>query len=159
MDGVRHTVDDVKREMVTLKSLGDSVSQKTAALEAHREAVERALAQAENLERAMKSIDNGVRQQIENEKVLHGLSDEVGQLRTLNEEVVERSRDMARLQRQTDEQASAIRHEMAAAQDQMKNAVERFDFESKGLESVSQRVADLRGTLSDFENRYRGLRE
>ena len=63
LDGVENHINEVKRDMVTLKALGDSVAQKTAALEAHREALDRALAQTENLERAMRILDVGVRQQ------------------------------------------------------------------------------------------------
>lgn len=159
MDGVRQTVDDVKRELGTLKALADSVAQKTAVLEVQREAVERALSQADSLERAMRQIDSGVRQQHENEKSLGAMQEEVAALRSLHEDVVERSTEISQLQRQTEEQAGIIRHELSAARDEMKNAVERFDFESKGLESVSQRVADLRGSLADFENRFKGLRE
>ncbi len=159
LDGVRQTLDDIKRELGTLKALSDAVAQKTTALEVQREAVERALAQAEQLERAMKQLDAGVRQQHENEKSLSAVQDALARLRGLHEEVLERSSEITQLQRQTEEQAGVIRHELTAAQDGMRNAVERFDFESKGVEAVSQRVADLRGALSDFENRYKNLRE
>src|SRR5262245_42286477 len=87
MDGVQQNINDVRREMVTLKALGDSVAQKTAALEAHREALDRALSQTEHLDRAMRNIDAGVRQQKENEKSLAGLSEQVASLRALHEEV------------------------------------------------------------------------
>src|ERR1041385_3271979 len=77
MDGVREQIGDVKREVVTLKALGDSVAQKTAALEAHREALDRALSQTEHLDRAMRTIEAGVRQQKENEKSLGALAEQV----------------------------------------------------------------------------------
>ena len=41
----------------------------------------------------------------------------------------------------------------------MLKTVARFDFESRGLESVSQRVTDLRGALTEFEGRYKNLSE
>ena len=159
MDGVRGTVDDVKRELGTVKALADTLSQKIASLEVQREAVERALAQADSLERAMRQIDAGVQQQAENQRRLGGMQDELAALRSLHEEVTERSGEINRLQLQIEEQTGALRHDLTAARDGMKNAVERFDFESKGLESVSQRVGDLRGALSDFENRFQGLRD
>lgn len=157
MDGVRQTVDAVKRELGTLKALGDSLAQKTSALEAQREAVERALAQADGLERSMRLIDAGVRQQQENEKSLGAMQDAVTALKALHEQILERSSEIIHIQQQTEEQVGIIRHELTAAQDGMKNAVERFDFEGKGLESVSQRVADLRGALADFEHRFTDL--
>jgi DNA repair exonuclease SbcCD ATPase subunit len=159
MDGVRQTVDAVKRELGTLKVLGDSLAQKTSALEAQREAVDRALSQADGLERSMRQIDAGIRQQQENEKSLSAMQDAVAALKSLQEQVLDRSSEITQIQRQTEEQTGIIRHELTAAQDEMKNAVERFDFEGKGLESVSQRVADLRGALADFEHRFKELRE
>jgi chromosome segregation ATPase len=159
MDGVRQTVDAVKRELGTLKALGDSLAQKTSALEAQREAVDRALSQAEGLERSMCQIDAGLRQQQENEKSLGAMQDAVTALKALHEQVLERSSEIIHVQHQTEEQVGIIRHELTAAQDGMKNAVERFDFEGKGLESVSQRVADLRGALADFEHRFKDLEE
>jgi chromosome segregation ATPase len=159
MEGVRQTVDAVKRELGTLKVLGDSLAQKTSALEAQRESVERALAQADSLERSMSQIDAGMRQQQENEKSLGAVQDAVTALKALHEQVLERSGEIIHIQHQTEEQVGIIRHELTAAQDGMKNAVERFDFEGKGLESVSQRVADLRGALADFEHRFKNLEE
>src|SRR5262245_60874137 len=143
--------------MVTLKALGDSVAQKTAALEAHREALDRARSQTEHLDRAMRNIDAGVRQQKENEKSLAGLSEQVASLRALHEEVLHRSNEISNLQRQTQDQTSAMRQEVASVGDEIKNTVERFDFEARGLESVSQRVADLRGELVACEDRFKTL--
>jgi chromosome segregation ATPase len=157
MDGVHQHINDVKREMVTLKALGDSVAQKTAALEAHREALDRALAQTEHLDRAMRNIDAGVRQQKENEKALATLAEQVAALRALHEEVLHRSNEITTLQRQTQDQSMAMRQELSSVSDEMKNTVERFDFEARGLESVSQRVADLRGELVSCEDRFKSL--
>lgn len=159
MDGVHQHINDVKREMVTLKALGDSVAQKTAALEAHREALDRALAQTEHLDRAMRNIEAGMRQQKENEKALAGLSEQVAALRSLHETAIERSNEITALQRQAQDQSVATRQDLASLSDAMKNTVERFDFESRGLESVSQRVADLRGELTNSENRFKALHE
>ena len=159
MDGIRQNVTDVKRAMGSIKTLSDSVAQKTAALEAQRETVERALSQADQLERAMRQIDAGVRQQQENEKHLLTLQDSVAALTSLHENVLERSGEIGSLQAESSERTAAIRDQLAAARDEAKNAVERFDFESKGLESVSQRVADLRSALLEFENRFRNLSE
>jgi chromosome segregation ATPase len=159
MDGVHQTINQVKREVITLKSLGDSVAQKTAALEAHREALDRALAQTEHLDRAMRTVDAGVRQQKENEKALATFAEQVAALRALHEAVIDRSNEVTQLQRQAHEQTVATRQDLASMSDEMKSTVERFDFEARGLESVSQRVADLRGDLSTCENRFKGLQD
>src|SRR6185369_435173 len=159
LDGVQETVNNVRRDMDTLKALGDYVGQKIAALEAQREAVEGALARADQLDRAMRQIDAGVHQQQENEATLSSLQDQVGALRSLHETVVERSAEMVQLQRATDEQAQSIHSDLSLARDEIKNAVERFEFETRGLESVSERVTDVRSALSDFETRFKALTE
>lgn len=159
VDGVQHTVAEIRREMGALKVLGDAVGQKTAALEAQREAVERALARADRLDEAMRQVDAGVRNQQENQRALTSLQEDVEALRGLHETVVERSREVATLQSEIDESMRASREELAAARDETTKTVERFDFESRGLESVSQRVADLRSALSECEGRLSGLAE
>jgi len=159
MDGIQNTVEEVRRDINTVRALGDSVIQKTAALEAQREAVEKALAGAEDLERAMRTLDQAVRQQHENARSLAALQDRVSSLRSLHENVIERSDEITRMQREAAEQTTATRQDLAAMSDEMKSTVERFDFESRGLESVSERVADLRSALTDFENRFKGLAE
>lgn len=159
MDGVHRMISEVKREVVTLKALGDSVAQKTAALEAHREALDRALSQTEHLDRAMRTIEAGIRQQKENEKSLGAFAEQVASLHTLHEAVIDRSNEVTQLQRQAHEQTLATRQDLASMTDEMKKTVERFDFEGRGLESVSQRIADLRVDLGTCEQRLRTLGE
>jgi chromosome segregation ATPase len=159
MDGVQITVNDVRREMQTLKAMADLLGQKTAALEAQREPIERALAQAEHLDRAMRQVDAGVRQQQENETTLGALHEQLAAVRSLHEAVVERSHEISQLQHEIDERTQATRQDLATVTDETKKTVDRFDFERRGMESVTQRVADLRASVSDCEGRYRGLSE
>jgi chromosome segregation ATPase len=159
VDGIQQTVSEVRREMGALKTMADLLAQKTASLEAQREAVDRALAQAESLDRAMRQIDAGLRQQQENETSLNALHEKLAVVRSIHEGVVDRSSEIAQLQREIDERAQAARQELAAVADETRTSVERFDFERRGIESVTQRVADLRAALSDCESRFKGLGE
>ena len=159
LDGVQDFVDSLRRDFDTLKATGDFVAQKTAALEVQREAVEAAVARADQLDRAMRQIDAGVHQQQQNEAALAALQDQVSALRSLHEKVVERSAEMAQLQRATDEQEQTIQGSLTLAREEMKNAIGRFEFETHGLESISERVADVRTTLTDFENRFKTMTE
>jgi chromosome segregation ATPase len=159
VDDIQRTVSEIKREIGSLKALGDSVVQKTAALEAQRDAVEKAIAQADHLDQSMRQIDAGLRQQQDNERALGALQDQVVTLRSLHETVIERSSEISQLQNTTEEQVGAARQDLTSMTDEMRKTVERFDFEARGLESVSQRVADLRGSLGDAENRFKGLNE
>jgi chromosome segregation ATPase len=159
LDGVQDTVNNLRRDFDTLKAMSDFVGQRTAALDAQREAVEGAVARADELYRAMRQIDAGVRQQQQSATTLAALQDQVDALRGLHEKVVERSAEMAQLQRDTNDREHAIRGSLSLARDEMKNAVERFEFETRGLESISQRVTDVRASLTDFETRFKTLSE
>jgi len=159
MDEIRETVDDAKRRLGTLKALGDYVAQKTAALQAQREAVERAVERADQLDQAMRRIDAGMREQREQGAALTGLRDELVSVQALHESVMERAREVSDVQRSSDEQLRETRLELGAARDEVRKAIERFEFENRGLESVNQRVADLRAALIEFEDRFSGLNE
>src|SRR5690606_7869542 len=143
----------------TLKALGDTVAQKTSVLEAQREVVERAVVRADRLDAALKQVDDGLSRQQEQAKALEQLQQQVAGLQSLHELVAQRSREVDQLQQESDAQVRSARAELAAARDEVRNAVERFDFESRGLDVVSERVADLRSALSDFEARFAGLAE
>src|SRR5262249_29486770 len=138
--GAQDTINHLRRDVDTLKSLGDFVGQKIAALEAQRDAIGSALARAEQLDRVQSQIDADMRQQQENQVALDALKDQLNSLKSLHSSVSDRSNEMLDLQRETEKQAQAIRAELAHARDEMKNAGERFEFETRGLESVSQRV-------------------
>jgi chromosome segregation ATPase len=157
IDGVRETVDEITREIGTLKALGDSVTQKTAELGARSEVMNQALTRADSLNQAMSKIDVGMQQQKDNEKILNSLQEQVITLRTLHDTVMERSDEVTALQRESEEETQRTRQDLAGLREEMKNTVNRFDFESRGLESVSQRVVDLRSDLMEFESRFEDL--
>lgn len=159
LDGIQQLMDDTMRRLDTLRALGDFVSQKTSALDAQRDAVERAVARADHLDQAMRQVDAGMRQLQENAKALGVMQEKVGGLQSLYEVVVQRSREIGQVQREHEEQVRSIRADLTRAQEEVQKSVERLDFESRGLESVGRRVADLRSALSDFETRFSGLAE
>jgi chromosome segregation protein len=159
LDGVHQSVDDAKRKLDTLKALGDYVAQRTSALESQREVVDRAISRAEHLDDAMRRLDDGLRKQQENVHALEGLREQVTAVQALHELVVEQARKVEQHRADTGETLQSTRAELAAVRDETKHAVERLYFEASGLDTISQRVADVRGALSDFETRFAGLDE
>ena len=83
-----------------------------------KEAVDRALSQAESLERAMKTVEIGVRQQQENEKTLRKLNEALTSLNSQHETVLERSSEISQLQRDTENQVKATRQDLGVLVDQ-----------------------------------------
>jgi chromosome segregation ATPase len=157
VDEIRCSVDEAKRQLGTVKALGDYVAQKTSALEAQRQVVERAVARAETLDHAMRQVDDGVRRQQDNAAALAALQEQVAGLQSLHEMVVQRAQEVDQVQQESDEQIRRVRTELSAAREEVRRSAERFDFERRGLESVNKRVDDLRGAVTDFETRFAGL--
>jgi chromosome segregation ATPase len=133
MDGVQQSLDDARREMASLKATADLLGQKTATLEVQRETVDRALAQAEHLDQAMRMIDAGVKQQQQNERLLGTLQEQLASVRALHEQIADRSTQITQLQREIDDRTQTSREEMASVSDEAKKTMERFDFERRGI--------------------------
>lgn len=152
-------VRDTKHQIATLKSLTDQVTQKTAALEGQREAIERATNQATNLNSILRQFDAAVEKQRENAKTLSEYGVRAEELTALHRTVLERSEEITEHQQQIDSQAQDTRVELAALRDEAQKTVERFKMENQGVESVSQRVADLRSMLTTIEERFGALEE
>src|SRR4029077_16644385 len=81
----------------------------------------------------------------------------VAGVRAVHEAVVERSAAISQLQRDIDDRTQAARAELAPVSDETKQTIDRFDFERRGVESVTQRLADLRASVADCEGRFKGL--
>ena len=123
VDSIQTALNEARREMAALKATADLAAQKTAALESQREAMDRILGQAEHLERAMKLIDAGVRQQQENERSLNALNDKIHGLSALHEQVQDRSGEITQLQHELDDRTQAARQDLVAVSDESKRAI------------------------------------
>jgi chromosome segregation ATPase len=156
---VQQLADDAKQRLGTLKVLGDYVAAKTSALEAQRDSVERALARADALDEAVRQIDAGLRRQQENARSLVELQEQADGLQALSGEVLAKASGMEQLRDEASAQLAAVRAEVAEATAEAKRSAEQFAFESRGIEAVTQRITDLRGTVSDLESRFASVNE
>lgn len=152
-------VRDTKHQLAMLKSLADQVNLKLAALEQQRGAVERATSQAGDLNNMMRTFDAAVQKQRENAKTLSEYGVRADELKVLQSAVLDRSAEITTQQRQMTEQSEELRANLAAAREEARKSIDRFDLERKGVDSASQRIADLRGALTNFEERFGALHE
>ena len=154
-------VPNTKQQLSTLKALGDHVTQKVSALEQQRDVVDRATAQATHLSEMMRQIDQEIQKQQENSKFLSRLRADVDELKPLHIRLSEQSEEIIARQQQIEEEDQARNEELTALRDEMRDdvqkAVKRLKFESSGLDSVSERIVELRTALKDFESRYESL--
>ena len=157
------SLPDTKRELSTLKTLGDYVTQKISALEQQRGAVDRATTQAAHLSETMKQIDQEVQRQQENAKFLNRIHTSVEELKTTHMKLLNSSQEIRSRQQKIEQEDQAKREELFALRDELQDGVQksvkRFEFESRGLDSVSERIIDVRGALNDFESRFQSIEE
>ncbi len=146
-----------ERHLNALKALSDHVTRKMAALELQGEMVDRTEMQARNVANLQIELQAKLQQasvQVKEIKKVHG---NIDSLRALNSEVADRTAgvraDQARIQKENE----ALRTLVSRLHEEARRSVTRFQHESRGLETVSQRIIDLRAGLTDFESRFHTL--
>ena len=146
---------DTKRQLGTLRALTDYVSQKIAALEQQKESVDRATRQAQGLGDLMRKLDVQVQKQQESAGQVNEFYHKIEELQSLHTNVLARSEEITAQQESVERHDKTARDTMASLQADLQKAVQRFEVEKRGLDGVSQRVVDLRGSLSEIENGMR----
>ena len=150
---------DTKRQLGTLKSLADYVTQKVAVLEQQREVVDRAIGQATQLDDILRDIDVKIRKHEESAKNLGALDTRVTELQTLHGDLLARSREVSTRHDQIAQADQELHGRLNGLRDEVQRTVKRFELENQGLDAVGQRILDLRGALTDMETRCRTLDE
>src|SRR6266568_1861499 len=150
---------DTKRQLGTLKSLADYVTQKVAVLEQQREVVDRALGKATQLDDVLRDIDAKIRRQEESAKNLGALETRVTDLQALHGDLLARSREVSVRHDQIAQADQDLHGRLNGLRDEVQRTVKRFELENQGLDAVGQRILDLRGSLTDMETRCRTLDE
>src|SRR5436853_277240 len=169
---VEHTAEDVKTlrteieqlratldAALALKALADYVTQKVAVLEQQREAVDRALGKATQLDDVMRDIDAKIRTHEANAKSLGALETRVTDLQALHGDLLARSREVSVRHDQIAQADQELHGRLNGLRDEVQRTVKRFELENQGLDAVGQRILDLRGSLTDMETRCRTLDE
>lgn len=148
-----------RRQITAIKSLGDSVAQKTAALEQQRESVERALTQASHLNELTRDLEAKIRRQEEQAKTLAAMEARITELHSLHDEAQDRAEQITGRHEEIKQADVELRGRLAGLREEVQRSLQRFDLENQGLATVGQRVQDLRGSLTDMENRFTKLDE
>ena len=150
---------DTKRQLGTLKSLADYVTQKVAVLEQQREVVDRAIGQATQLDDVLRDIDAKIHRQEESARNLGALETRVTELQALHGDLLARSREVSVRHDEIAQADQELHGRLNGLRDEVQRTVKRFELENQGLDAVGQRILDLRGSLTDMETRCRTLDE
>ena len=150
-------IPDVQHQLAVLKAIGDQVTQRTAALEQQRDAVERALAQSSKVVELSSQFEVALTRQEEQARVVSALEGKLAEVQSLHASVLARGAEIAAQQRQLDEAERDAGRELAGLREEMRASAERFELENRSLDAASERVAELRGFVKECETRLEGL--
>jgi chromosome segregation ATPase len=147
------------RQLGSLKSLADAVTQKVSTLEQQREVVERTATQVSRLLELDREIDGKIQAQERSAERLTALETKLGELQTVHQELLSGSADMRARHEDVRRGDEELRGRLGTLREDVQRTVKRFELENQGLEAVGQRIMDLRGGLSEMEGRVRTLDE
>ncbi len=148
-----------KRQLTSLRSLAEGVTQKVSALEQQRDLVDRATSQVTRLHEVLVDIDAKSRKSEESAKSLSALEAKVNDLRAVHEDVLRRSEEITAHQHESMRLDEEMRTRLASLRDEVHRTVKRFELENDGLDAVGKRIVDLRGGLTDLDTRFQSLDE
>jgi chromosome segregation ATPase len=152
-------VPDVKRELSTLNVLAEFVTRKVSTLESQKDMVERATQRAERLTELSAQVDRQLQEQHENTQFLERLEQSVDQIKKLHEAALQRADELGKSHRGIEVEAGKLEEDFGALREAVQKAVGQFTFERDGLETVSQRVVELREAVSALEKRLPAVDE
>ncbi|HEX9729399.1 MAG TPA: hypothetical protein VGA37_12905 [Gemmatimonadales bacterium] len=152
---------DVRRELATLKALGDYVAQRIAELSEQRDVVDRAASQTERLGELVRRVDKELQTQHGHTKFLSKIQENVDAIRAEHDELLRRLDEIRARQESIATEDADRRQELIGMRDGLYNDVRdtlaRIEFEREGIEAVNAHVAELRQQVSDVEHRFQSL--
>lgn len=157
VSSVADGIADTKRQLDTLNALAGFVTKKIAAVEQQREAVERAVAEATNLQALVRQISTETERQHEKARGLAEFEQRLDGVRKAHEEVLSRTDAITTEQAKIEQAVSGTRGDLADLRSELKKAGDRFELENRGLDGVGQRIVTLRGSLMEAEERFQAL--
>jgi chromosome segregation ATPase len=149
----------VKRQLGTLKSLADHVTQKVSALEQQRGVVDRATSQVAHLQDLLSEVATRTQALEQAARDFGGIEAKLDALRASHAELLAQGDQIRTRQDDARQADEGLQVRLATLQDDVARAVKRFELETQGMEAVRKRIADLRGGLTDMESRFQSLEQ
>ena len=146
---------DTKRQLGTLKSLADYVTQKVAVLEQQREVVDRTIGQATQLDDVLRDIDAKIQKHEASAEHLGALETRVTELQTLHGDLLARSGEISARHDQIVQTDRELYGRLNGLRDEAQQTVKRFEGDAGQLvqtvEQMTERVARLEQAQPAFD--------
>ncbi len=146
-----------ERQLNALRGLSDHVSQKTAALERQREAIDRTEAQARAFTDLHWELESKLKEARAQVKEVKKVNTSVEALRGLNAKVTEQFTELRAGQANIRREDEELRSMLAGLWEEVRHSTKSFELGRASLEAIDERIVDLRMGVTEFENRFRAL--
>lgn len=146
---------DTQRQLGTLKSLADDVTQKVAVLEQQREMVDRAIGRARQLDDVLRDVDAKIHTHEQNAESLGALNTRVTELHALHGDLLARSQEISARHDQIVQTDRELLGRLTGLRDEAEQTVKRFEGDAAQLaqtvEHTTERVARLEQAQPAFD--------
>ena len=146
---------DTTRQLGTLKSLADNVTQKVAVLEQQREMVDRAISRAGQLDDVLRDVDGKIRTYEQNAESLGALNTRVTELHALHGDLLARSQEISARHDQIVQNDRELHGRLNGLRDEAQQTVQRFEGDAAQLaetvEHMTERVVRLEQAQPAFD--------
>src|SRR5205085_1625887 len=146
-----------EQDVNALNALADHVAQKTRILEKQREVMDRAAAQAARLDDIVWDLDAKLKKVQQDSRAIQKTQEKIEELQDLLRRTEARTTEVRSAQQQAERDSAMQVSRMTSISTEIKESLDRFDIEKRGLDAVNQRIVDLRGGVGEFERRFNEL--
>ena len=154
---VTETMAQTRRQLAAAKVTTDTISQKVQLLEQQREQIDRATGKLEHLTDLMQRADTGLEQQAEMLRTAAALRTQLEGLSEGHRTLHDQSSGAVDRMGRVESGAAAAERTLAALRQTLDQHVERMSYESRTVDGVTDRVAEIRRALANNENRLTDL--
>jgi chromosome segregation ATPase len=151
------TVPDVHHQLGVLRAMADQVAQKTALVEQHRDAVDRAAGQVAHVAALNPQLETALRRQEEQVRQMTALEAKLLDVQSQQDAVLARAGEIGASQHRLEDAEQSATRTLAELRETMQGSAERFELENRSLDAVSERIAELRSIVTECEGRTGAL--
>jgi chromosome segregation ATPase len=152
-------VPEVQHQIGVLRSLAEQTTQKLAALEQQRELIDRTSGQVTHLFGMLPQVESGFRRQDELLRLLRELEVRVTTADETQRRVINETESVATRQASLSAEETALREALDLLRADMDRSVSLVEQERRGMDSLAERIAEIRAEVREYEAKLQVLNE
>jgi chromosome segregation ATPase len=150
---------EVQHQIGVLRALAEQTTQKLAALEQQRDLIDRTSGQVTHLFGMLPQLDSGFRRQDELLRLLRELEVRVSAADETQRRVSHETESLSSRQMGLGAEEHALREALNVLRTDMERSVSLVEQERRGMDSLAERIAEIRAEVKEYESKLQVLNE